>query len=46
MTEIVPVRIDKETLDSLDLFVTLGFLQEQERGHKGDDEERLEALKR
>ena len=25
MTEIVPVRIDKETLDTLDLFVTLGF---------------------
>ncbi len=25
MTEIVPVRIDKETLDTLNLFVTLGF---------------------
>ena len=25
MTEIVPVRIDKEILDTLDLFVTLGY---------------------
>ena len=39
MTDIVPVRIDKETLDTLDLFVTLGL-------HKSRSEAISELMKK